>query len=113
MEAVQTGPGQNSTANSRLFLRIRFSCVEANLVQKFRLMREFRLAGRKLIATQQVSQDIGLLLPIHTRWLVLWHGSPDALEQIAQRQAIPVRQEGVACQCRSFTTPLERVAMAR
>src|ERR1700730_15480074 len=113
MEAVQTGPRQNSTANSRLFLRIRFSCVEPNLVQKFRLTRDLRLADRKPVAAQKVSQDIGLLLPIHARWLVLRHGSPDALEQIAERQAIPVRKERVACQCRSFTTTLKRVAMAR
>src|ERR1700687_5119806 len=98
MDAVQTGPRQNSTANSRLFLRIGFSCVEPNLVQKFRLMREFRLADWKLVVAQKVSQNIGLLLPIHARWLVLRHGSPDALEQVAERQAIPVRQERVACQ---------------
>jgi len=41
-----------------------FSCFKANLLERVRLGRQFAASGRVAIELQNVSEDIGVLLPV-------------------------------------------------
>jgi hypothetical protein len=86
--------------------------IELDLLENLALAVEFGLAGGELIDLQYESQDIGVLLPAETSGCVLRHRDANAVEKIAQCQAIPIGKERVAGQGRSRFTTGEFPAMA-
>ncbi len=76
-------------------------------------MREFRLAGRKLVDAQNVSQNVGVLLPAKPPWIVLRHRPANSFKQVANRQAVPIREEITTGERGCRITARQRVAVAR
>ena len=76
-------------------------------------MRKFNFAGGVLADLQDVRHDIGVLLSGQLAGVAVGHRDPDAFEQIADRQAVPVPHEGAARQRRRHVGTFHGHAMAR
>ena len=63
---------------------------ELDPVQHLGLRRQLRLARREVCLEQDERQDVGVLLPAQAAGCVLRHRDPHPLEEIAERQIVPV-----------------------
>src|SRR5579863_7304203 len=94
-----------------LFLWVGLAGLEANLLQQFGLALQLGLPRGKFIEAENVGENINFLLPAHLHGITLRHGSTNAFIQIAQRQAIPIGQEGCTCQRLRFSATLQGFAV--
>src|SRR5579862_8796777 len=74
-------------------------------------MLEFRLARRKLVRPQDVSDDVGVPLVREGPWPIGWHGNANSLKQIAHRQPVPIGKELASGQRRSRFATRKRITV--
>src|SRR5262252_1087862 len=88
-------------------------CFEANLLQHFRLAIKFGLTRRKFVDAQQEGENVCVLLSRQAAGRSLWHRFANAVEQIAQRQSVPIGLESAAGEGRSGFSSREHVTVTR
>src|SRR4029077_9545226 len=86
---------------------------ELDLLQDAGLFGQIGGAGRELVDAEHEREDVGVLLAAQAARRVLRHRDPNALEEIADRQPVPARDELAAGQAGRHLTAGQFGAMTR
>src|SRR6266478_2384131 len=103
----------SSESKRNVLFRLRLGRLKPNLFQKLHLLLQLRLSRWKFVEAQQVRQNVRVLLLRQFPQRPLRHRFAYAVEQIPNRQPIPVRQKRSARQWRRPSAPNQRIPMAR
>src|SRR5262249_46156830 len=92
--------------------RLRLRRAALSGVQQLGLRRKVGRSCRELALVEHERQDVGHLLPTEAARCVAWHSDADALEQLSERQVVPVRIELATRQTRRHLAPGQVLAVA-
>jgi len=86
-------PAQPEPIPVRPLLRVRVHRDVLDRAECLVLSRQLGLSRRSVALVQNEREDVGALLPAQASWIVLRHRCSDAVEQLAERQVVPVGGE--------------------